>query len=40
MCTMATLGSEKQWPLLTSGRCSEVIYVIKVQMGPKNVGRY
>ncbi len=30
LCTTNTLGIQNYWPLLTSGRCSEVIYVIKV----------
>ncbi len=31
LCTTTTLGTQKQWPLLTA--CSEVLYVIKVPIG-------
>ncbi len=33
LCTMTTLGTQKQWPLLTGGHSSEVIFVIKGQIG-------
>jgi len=33
MCTMITLVSQKKWPLLTGGRCSEVTCVVKAQYG-------
>ncbi len=33
LCTMTTLGTKVKWPLLTGGRCSEVIYVIKALIG-------
>jgi len=29
LCTTTTLGTQKLWPLLTGGRCSEIIYVLK-----------
>ncbi len=29
LCTTTTLGTQKYWPLLTSCRCSEVIFVNK-----------
>jgi hypothetical protein len=38
LCTTTTLGTQKEWPLLTGvtgGRCSEVIYVIKASQGTK-----
>jgi hypothetical protein len=28
------------WPLLTGGRCSEVIEIKKFKMGPENSSRY
>jgi hypothetical protein len=30
----ATLGTLKLRPLLTGGRCSEVVYIIKIEIGP------
>jgi hypothetical protein len=29
LCRTTTIGTQKQWPLLTGGRFSEVIYVSK-----------
>ncbi len=29
LCTTTTLGTPKKWPLLTGGRCSEAIDVVK-----------
>jgi hypothetical protein len=34
LCITATLGTLKLRPLLTGGRCSEVAYVIKIEIGP------
>ncbi len=31
LCTTNTLETTRKWPLLTGGRCSKVIYVIKFQ---------
>ena len=36
MCTKTTFGTQKWWPLLTGGLCSEVIYVNKIQNGTSN----
>jgi hypothetical protein len=29
LCTMITLGTQNLWPLLTGGRCSEVVLCYK-----------
>jgi hypothetical protein len=34
LCTTATLGTLKLRPLLTGGHCSEVAYIIKIEIGP------
>jgi len=34
LCITATLGTLKLRPLLTGGRCSEVAYIIKIEIGP------
>jgi len=39
LCTITTLETIKQWPLLAGGHCWEVIYVRKLILGPQNSGR-
>jgi len=34
LCITATLGTLKLRPLLTGGRCSEVAYIIEIEIGP------
>ncbi len=36
LSTTAILETQKLWSLVLGGSCSEVIYVIKVKMGPQN----
>jgi hypothetical protein len=40
LCKTITFGTTKKWPLLSGGRCSEFIYILKLKMGPENGGRY
>ncbi len=40
LCTTTTLGTQKLLSLLTGGRCSDGIYVLKVENGHQNGGRY
>ena len=40
LCSTTTFGTQKLWPLLTSGCCSGVIYVLKVPNGTLNGVRY
>ena len=34
LCTTTTLGTLKFWPLMTDGRCSKVVNIIKIEIGP------
>jgi hypothetical protein len=38
--TTTILGTKIKWPLLTDGRCSEEIYVVKVINEPQSDGLY
>jgi hypothetical protein len=33
LCTTATLGTLNMRPLLTGGRCSEEVYIMKIEIG-------
>jgi hypothetical protein len=32
-CIMTSTRTQKQWPLLAGGRCSKVVYALKVSIG-------
>ncbi len=37
MCTTNTLETPRKWSLLIGGGYSEVTYITKIELGPKNV---
>ena len=34
MCTTTSLGTPKLWPLWAGDPCSEVAYIIRIEIGP------